>query len=370
MSGFETIDQVDDNTLINDIRSASDFRGTTFSGYKKADVKKQLLLHLCNSRIEESCYWSAEMVCSSYFMELWEVLLFYLGKYIHLANPKLAIYLQKRFIVFRNIMVQGFDELQLRNNPTIRNMFVEIVAIFCISPKKPAMEPVKIKTDQEFDIVNITEKLKAPDTTFSDHILQKKDPKELSIAVNEFCYHISRKDGKIPNMIQACYWLQWIIEFEGLCRRRKRACKGATREHIPVEYKFQQEIIWIVWDALIDSCTDDNYLNTLLTSILHLFCLKFSPPCIKKRSYLLYFAISVVTEPFVRTVQMISDKKRIEHAVSQTSTVYKQIKKSEESPQTEYLFAGLHDQNKVQKSLQQIDMVHSILDGGKGDYIL
>ena len=30
--------------------------------------------------------------------------------------------------------------------------------------------------------------------------------------------------------------------------------------------------------------------------------------------------------------------------------IYKQIKKSEESPQTEYLFAGLHDQNKVQKS--------------------
>jgi hypothetical protein len=61
--------QVQDGTLINDIRSSADFRGITFSGYKKADVKKQLLLHLSNGRIEPSCYWSAEMVCASHFME-------------------------------------------------------------------------------------------------------------------------------------------------------------------------------------------------------------------------------------------------------------------------------------------------------------
>jgi len=356
--------QVQDGTLINDIRSSADFRGITFSGYKKSDVKKQLLLHLSNGRIEPSCYWSAEMVCASHFMDLWEALLFYLGKYIHLANPKLAIYLHKRFVVFRNIMIQGEDEMILRNNSTIRNMFVEIVSVFCISPKKPAMEPVKIKTAEEFDMSVMTEKLKAPNADFATPIWKPKDPKELTIAMNEFCFHISKTNNHIPNMIQACYWVQWIIEFEAACRKRKRPCLAATRENIPVEYKYQQEAIWIVWDALFHECKDDPYLQSLLQSILPLFCLKFSPPCIKKRNYLLYFAISVVTEPFVRNSQMISDKRVVEHALNQCSTVYKPIKKNEVSPQTDYLFAGLHDPNTAQKSLHKLDMVYSVLDGG------
>lgn len=361
---MDEIEQVEDNTLINDLRSTAEFRGITFSGYKKADAKKQLLLHLGNSRIEQSCYWAAELLCAAHFMELWEILLLFLGKNIHLANPKLAIYLQKRFVVFRNIMIQVNDELCLRNNPTIRNMFIEIVAMYCLSAKKPAMEPIKIKTEEEFDISKMTERLKAPDTTFMEPIFKNKDPKELSIAVNEFCFHLSKKDGHIPNMIQACYWLQWVIDFEIVCRRRKRPCIGATREHIPVEYKYQQEIIWIIWDAIFETCKDDVYLETLLQSILQLFCLKFSPPCIKKRNYLLYFAISVATEPFVRNVPMVQNKEIIEHSIKQSSTIYKQIKKNEVAPQTDYLFAGLHDPNATQKSLQKLEMVHSILGQG------
>ena len=61
---------------------------------------------------------------------------------------------------------------------------------------------------------------------------------------------------------------------------------------------------------------------------------------------------------------MISDKRVVEHALNQCSTVYKQIKKNEVSPQTDYLFAGLHDPNAAQKSLHKLDMVYSVLDGG------
>ena len=362
MDDLQEMEQVEENILINDLRQSSDFRGSTFSDYKKADVKKQLLISLTNSRIEQSCYWSAELVCSGHYMDLWEILLFYLGKYIHLANPKLAIYLQKRFQVFRNIMVQGlyYDELQLRNNPTIRNMFIEIVTILCTSPKKPGIESIKIKRNEEFDMTKMTERLKAPSTEFGETILQKDDPKEMIIAVNELAYHVSREKGHIPNMIQACYWVEWIIEFDAICKKRKQSCVAANRENIPVEYKYQKEVIWIVWDTLFFTVKHDSFLTSLLKSILELFCLKFTPGCVKKRHYLLYFAISVATEPFIRDVQMIANKGVIEHALSQCNTIYKQIKKNEISPQTEYLFAGLHDPNAVQKSLQKIELVNSM----------
>jgi len=338
-------EQVQDNSFINDARAGGDFKACTFSAYKKTEVKKQLLLNMYNSKVEQSCYWSAELICAGHYMDLWETLLFFLGKHIHLGNPKLAIYLQKRFHVFRNIMIQGsfYDELQLRNNPTIRNMFAEIVCVFCISPKKPGMEPVVIDNQQEFDITNMTEKLTAPSNDFSTRILQVGDPMELTIAVNEFAFHISKKNKHVPNMCQACYWAEWIIAFDIICKKRKQSFFAANRENIPVEHKYQKEVIWIIWDALFFAVEDDPFLKSVLNAILELFCLKFTPACIKKRHYLLYYAISLVTEPFVRDIVMIHNKPLVENTVAKISTVYKQIKKNEIRPQTDYLFTGLHD---------------------------
>ena len=42
---------------INDIRDIEDFRTTTFSNYKRSQVKKALLNSLINENIERACYW-------------------------------------------------------------------------------------------------------------------------------------------------------------------------------------------------------------------------------------------------------------------------------------------------------------------------
>ena len=39
---------MDDSVSINDIRVQSDFRGYSFSKYKKTDVKKELLKNIAN----------------------------------------------------------------------------------------------------------------------------------------------------------------------------------------------------------------------------------------------------------------------------------------------------------------------------------
>lgn len=352
-------ERVDDNSMINDHRNSGDFRGISFSTYKITDVKKQLLENMYNSKIEQSCYWSAELVCSGHFMELWDILLFYLGKHIHLGNPKVAVYLEKRFHVFRNIMQQGsfLNELDLRNNVTVRNLFAEIISVFCMSPKKPGIEPVKINREEEFDIINMTQKLKAPNAEFSKKIIQSGDPKELTISINEFAFHISKTDNHIPNMSQACYWVEWIISFDQLCKKRKVKLVAATRTHIHVEHKYQTECIWLIWDALFVAAGEDTFIVTLLTAVLELFCLKFTPAIIRKRHYLLYYAVSLVTEPFRRDIVMIQNKLCVEDTVSKIATVYKQIKKNEVVPPTDYLFKGLHDQNKAQNTYDKINFV-------------
>ena len=73
----------------------------------------------------------------------------------------------------------------MRNNTKIRKLFAELIAILCTSRKKHAFESLTIKDKSEFEITNLTRRLKAPNITFAQTIYTKGDPKELFIPINE-----------------------------------------------------------------------------------------------------------------------------------------------------------------------------------------
>ncbi len=126
------------SNIIEDIRKITEFRNITFSNYKKSDVKKALCKSIINGKIEDSCYWSAELICAGHFMYLWEIIFNVMANNINIGNPKLPIYIELRLNTFRDIVNNGFSEnlLKLRNNIQIRKLFAEIMAILCFSKKK------------------------------------------------------------------------------------------------------------------------------------------------------------------------------------------------------------------------------------------
>ena len=154
---------VPENSEINDIRSVEDFRIISFSKYKKTEVKEALIENLKKGKIEPACYWGAELVASGHYMDLWEIILHYVGKYIHLGNPKLVIYLERRYAIFRDIMMKGqyITELHLRNNGQIRQLFAEVISVLATSNKKHSFEAVKINREEEFDMTQMSERFKA-----------------------------------------------------------------------------------------------------------------------------------------------------------------------------------------------------------------
>ena len=352
--------KVDSQSEINDIRSAGNFKGITFSGFKKTEVRNQFIENLKKGKVEPACYWCAELVCAGHYIDVWETILYFMGKHIHLGNPKMAIYLQMRFQVFRNIVSQGFytSELQLRNNLSIRKLFAELVCNIALSNKKPSFESIKINREEEFDMTQMSERLKATASTFAEPIFQAKDPKELWIALNEFAYNIS---PGVRNMNNACYWIEWLTEFDGICKGKKEPTRCESRNYA-VENKYRRDIIWMVWDALIYYADQrgDAFLKKILLALLDLFCIKYTTASSKKRRYLLYFAVALLTETVPTGIEIIADKAVLENVVAQINNVYKQIKKNEHSPNMEYLFSGIDRENNFEKTIMKMEMMNAM----------
>ena len=333
-------------STINDMRQSADFKGVTFSNFKHADVKKELMNNLLNEKIEPACYWSAEMICSGHYGELWDIIILFYTKYIHLGNPKIAIYLDMRITAFKDIVNTGYssNELQMRNSSKIRHLFCEIICILCLAKRRHSYDSVKIK-DKDYDMTHMTEKMKATKLTYGQDVFLEEDPKELFISVNELAYNVS-KDTQ--NMMNSCYWMEWIIEFDRRSKKKKETIICERRSKIKVDSKFQKDSIWIIWDVFMTEAQRRSKLvQKVMKSLLSMFCLRYSNAVIKRRKYILYFAATLLCENAKITEELIneSNKKILETVTKKIDDIYKQIKKGEVTPGTDYLFKDVKAKN-------------------------
>lgn len=347
------------NNSINDIRTAAHFKGIGFSNYKKADVRKQLLVNMLNGKIEPACYWSAELICAGHYGELWENILHYVGKHIHLGNPKMIIYLKMRFDIFKQIMASGIclTEIDYRNHPKIRQLFAEIITTVTLSNKKNSFESIKINREEEFDMTQLTDRLKAPSIEFATDLFLKDDPKELFIALNEFMYQLS-----VKNMRSACYWIEWVIDFDAICKKRKTPIYCERRKFVNVEKKFSIDIMWMLWDGILKQADKlgNDFVCRLLSDLIEIFSIKYTTASCKKRRYLFYFAVELLCETVPTNIELVENKLMVHNVIEKIDNVYKQIKKNEVSPNTDYLYSNLENKNTFEESIRRMDMVNSL----------
>jgi hypothetical protein len=227
-------------------------------------------------------------------------------------------------------------ELQLRNNEKIRKLFCEIICIFCQAKQKHSYSQIKIKQN-DFDLTEISDKFKAPSIEYAQTIYLPDDPKELFIAINEFYYNLCKSS------VDCCYWLEWIIEFNALKKKAKMPLKCERRIFAKVDTTLQMDIIWILWDILIkESNNKTQFIQKSIQSTFDIFCFRFSQTKMKKLKLLLYFAIEMLTEPFSISEEIVKDKMAVENVKNNIHKIYKQIKKNEHSPGTDYLYNNIN----------------------------
>lgn len=345
------------NSEIDDARELSDFKGVTFSNFKKTDVQRELLNSLELGKIEPSCYWTCELICSTHFVDLWETIILFYVKHIHLANPKLAIYLDVRINNFKDILNNGYVgfEIGMRNNIKIRNLFCEIIYILCVSNKKHKYELIKISRS-EFDLNNLIDKLKAPNTNFCKIFLED-DPKDMFMALNELSYNIS-DDSK--DIMASCYWVEWIIEYDFMKKQLKQPYKCQRRMY-NVDPKFQQNVIWLIWDVFIKKASEKSQIIVkIVNSLLNIFSLRYTPSINKKRKFVFYFTISLLCETVSTDQPILKDdqKSKLTHILNNLSLIYDQIKQNEVSTGTEYLFKNMKKKN-LESTIKKLDTLKS-----------
>ena len=328
---------VGEKDAIEDTRSAVDLRSLTFSNYKRNEVKKELLNALLAGRVENSCYWCAELICSGGLVDVWNIVLRMTSEYINVANPKLPTYVELRYRYFRTCMKDIEIELHARNNAKIRALFTELMCVLAVSKRRPKMPMVRLDVETAFDMHSVSERLAAPSTRYASAAFKPVDPKELFIPINELAYHVSRESR---NCTSACYWLEWVLQFEHKSAKADELCKCAMRAMPPeLASKYGNDVGWLLWDVL--TCEVKRRAAPLLTKIsdalYFLYCFRYNASVARRRRYVFYHMCYMLTEPVDVDQKIIESQSALQAVLSKSNTVYRQVKRSEVKDRLDYL---------------------------------
>ncbi len=73
----------------------------------------------------------------------------------------------------------------------------------------------------------------------------------------------------------------------------------------------------------------------------------------------MYFIIGVFTEPFSIEEEIVKDKDKIIVITKNINKIYKQIKKNEHSPGTDYLYQNVKSSN-LEKTIAKLETMNSL----------
>ncbi len=289
------------------IDTRTDFSKSTFSGYKKRDVYNVLYKSMDTKKVENSCHWITECICSSYIEESWNNLLLYGFKTVNINNPTLPNFLYKQNMIFYNI----YDSMEkngvynLKNNQIIRNLFFSIVTILTLSSKTKRYDKYPRFKPMDFDFDTIQKRLTANVNLLPSDFIRFEEPEELKIIMNEIYFHLKNKIGGYEKSL---YWILWILEWEKRNIKANNSWKIDCRD-VDVKAKFTADLIWIVWNVILLEANNRNmFIKRQIKSLYELYKFQFN---LRKRNKRLPYIIQCVcylTHTINETIPLISDK--------------------------------------------------------------
>ena len=287
--------------LIVDPRPLEEFKDKTFSEFKKRDVFNELAKSMETGKVENTCFWVTECIVSGYTTELFEKLLIFGSKIVHINNPKLPQFLWLKYNSFMNSIdhiskKERKQYIHLRNTQSIRNCLTDVAVTLAMSPKTKRYDKYpKPKEDLDFSFTSIKNKMNATMQLLPSHIIKFTDPEELRVIMNEFFFNLKNELGGYE---KASYWVAWLVQWEKINKKKKLAFEIEERPIKGLKKNLCRDLIWLVWSVIFEEANLRNIeIKKQIQSLFLLYKYNFSLGKRNSRLPLVYHAIGYLTLP-------------------------------------------------------------------------
>jgi len=287
--------------LIVDPRPLEEFKDKTFSEFKKRDIFNELFKSMETGKVENTCFWITECIVSGYTIELFEKLLLFGSKIVHINNPKLPQFLWLKYHSFMNSIdhiskKERKQYIHLRNTQSIRNCLTDVAVTLAMSPKTKRYDKYpKPKEDLDFSFTSIKNKMNATMQLLPSHIIKFTDPEELRVIMNEFFFNLKNELGGYE---KASYWVAWLVQWEKINKKKKLAFEIEERPIKGLKKNLCRDLIWLVWSVIFEEANLRNIeIKKQIQSLFLLYKYNFSLGKRNSRLPLVYHAIGYLTLP-------------------------------------------------------------------------
>lgn len=340
---------MDDNFIIKDTRDHIKFKELTFSGFKKSQVINAVFKNIEAKKIEGACHWTTECLISGYANALWEKLIIFSSKVVHINNPNIPKYIYNKDIIYRN-QIKRLDPknkdkfILLRNSQMIRNLFFDIVTTLTTSLKTKRYDKYsKIDISQDFKYENMKKRLCGEMNILPDNIMRFNDPEEIKVILNEIFIMSKNKQFGYD---RCCFWILWLLKWEGQHKKKKINWTVEYRDVQEVDKKYRSNVVWIVWDIINEELKSrEENVREQISYLYKLFTNDYTHGKRTSRLPILFHAIGYLTHDinfkiplrnnyklFIEVqcnVNKMFGSKKINEKIEEIKPVHKPVKKKD-----------------------------------------
>lgn len=253
----------EDICIINDSRI---FDKTSFSEYKKSSLFTEWTKSILQSQYETACHYTSEIDCSLWQTELWDKMMMFSCKYIHLHNPLLPIFLEKQYKKFIDLH-KVETPIQIRNNISHRKIICQIIGVLVYNGKGPVYNLPNIETNA----IKLDEFRSNPMHGISQVIFKKEDHELVVSILNGLFIYLS--NGAMHKALEC---LSIIIQIEKDIKKNKGDFHISPRGNTWIPPKTNRDWIWLVWEGILHWNVPNAMLKQSLQSLLFLFCYEYT----------------------------------------------------------------------------------------------
>jgi len=284
---------------IHDPRTIADFQKFTFSGHLRTHVSKVIEENIKLGHADYTCYWVLELLCSGLVHSLWNTLFECAAKHINRSAPNVFLYLVQKYEKFATYEGQYsvMAMTGIRNNQDVRDLVCEAASAIAFCRKNKLQSLPKIKPEHDFQHLTIQENLKSPSANHGRHLALKDDPIEIYIPLNELAYCLRPESRDVT---RALYWTAWLLKYSSQFKKQNKTelvCN--IRSNPYVDDKFAHNIVWLIWDTVMDAAKNSpqaGILEPYIEALFKLHCLRWNPTSLKSRICFLINAIVYICE--------------------------------------------------------------------------